>query len=259
MLLGPFKMENKINELAQRQLKDFRSIKPGTCFSEQDFSLNINEAYSVQNAVVRLRVQDGERVVGYKVGCTGPGTTKMFGINGPIRGTLFDEEIHTNGVELDPSNFCNLAVEAEMAIKVGELGQIDSVFPVIELHNLVFRAPKKSLSELIANNGLNKGIVLSEKNWESLPDAYEKLSVLSLEINGSIIDFGDLWPTTGGPLSSLNWLQKHLIDHDLILSAGDIILGGTALGLYPVRPGDEIDVKVNGVSAVQCFINSQIV
>ena len=252
-------MENKIDELAQRQLKDFRSIKPGTCFSEQDFSLNINEAYSVQNAVVRLRVQDGERVVGYKVGCTGPGTTKMFGINGPIRGTLFDEEIHTNGVELDPSNFCNLAVEAEMAIKVGELGQIDSVFPVIELHNFVFRAPKKSLSELIANNGLNKGIVLSEKNWESLPDAYEKLSVLSLEINGSIIDFGDLWPMTGGPLSSLNWLQKHLIDHDLILSAGDIILGGTALGLYPVRPGDEIDVKVNGVSAVQCFINSQIV
>ena len=183
----------------------------------------------------------------------------MFGINGPIRGTLFDEEIHTNGVKLDPSNFCNLAVEAEMAIKVGELGQIDSVFPVIELHNLVFRAPKKSLSELIANNGLNKGIVLSEKNWESLPDAYEKLSVLSLEINGSIIDFGDLWPMTGGPLSSLNWLQKHLIDHDLILSAGDIILGGTALGLYPVRPGDEIGVKVNGVSAVQCFINSQIV
>jgi 2-keto-4-pentenoate hydratase len=259
MLLGPFKVENKIDELAQQQLKDFRSIKPGTCFSEQNFSLNINEAYSVQNAVVRLRVQDGERVVGYKVGCTGPGTTKMFGINGPIRGTLFDEEIHTNGVELDPSNFCNLAVEAEMAIKVGELGQIDSVFPVIELHNLVFRAPKKSLSELIANNGLNKGIVLSEKNWESLPDAYEKLSVLSLEINGSIIDFGDLWPMTGGPLSSLNWLQKHLIDHDLILSAGDIILGGTALGLYPVRPGDEIDVKVNGVSAVQCFINSQIV
>ena len=63
----------------------------------------------------------------------------------------------------------------------------------------------------------------------------------------------------GGPLSSLKWLQKHLIEHDLKLSAGDIILGGTALGLYPVRPGDEIEVKVNGATAVQCFINSQIV
>ena len=63
----------------------------------------------------------------------------------------------------------------------------------------------------------------------------------------------------GGPLSSLNWLQKHLIDHDLKLSAEDIILGGTALGLYPVQPGDKIDVKVNKPSAVECVINSSVI
>ena len=136
-------MTNQIHELALRQLKDYRSINPGTCFSEPDFSLDISNAYAVQDEVVRLRVQEAERVVGYKVGCTGPGTTKLFGMKGPIRGTLFDKEVLENGVNLDPNSFCNLAVEAEMAIKVGEEGQISSVFPVIELHNFVFRAPKK--------------------------------------------------------------------------------------------------------------------
>lgn len=56
----------------------------------------------------------------------------------------FDKEVLANGVELAPNSFCNFAVEAEMAIKVGEKGLILSVFPVIELHNFVFRAPKTS-------------------------------------------------------------------------------------------------------------------
>ena len=63
----------------------------------------------------------------------------------------------------------------------------------------------------------------------------------------------------GGPLSSLNWLQKHLVRNNLKLSAGDIILGGTALGLYPVQPGDKIEVKVNKEVAVQCVINSCLI
>ena len=135
-------MTNQIHELALRQLKDYRSINPGTCFSEPDFSLDISNAYAVQDEVVRLRVQEAERVVGYKVGCTGPGTTKLFGMKEPIRGTLFDKKVLENGVNLDLNSFCNLAVEAEMAIKVGEEGQISFVFPVIELHNFVFRANK---------------------------------------------------------------------------------------------------------------------
>ena len=135
-------MTNQIHELALRQLKDYRSINPGTCFSEPDFSLDISNAYAVQDEVVRLRVQEAERVVGYKVGCTGPGTTKLFGMKGPIRGTLFDKEELENGVNLDPNSFCNLTVEAEMVIKVGEEGQISFVFPVIELRNFVFRAKK---------------------------------------------------------------------------------------------------------------------
>ena len=73
-----------------------------------------------------------------------PRNYKTFWYERPIRGTLFDKEVLENGVNLDLNSFCNLAVEAEMAIKVGEDGQILSGFPVIELHNFVFRAQKKT-------------------------------------------------------------------------------------------------------------------
>ena len=142
-----------------------------------------------------------------------------------------------------------------MAIEVGENGNIVSVFPIIELHNFIFRAPKKSLSELIANNGLNRGIVLSNKTWRTLPETYDKTSLLSLEINGSVIDSGELWPMEGGPKSSLNWLESHLGNHGLKTTKSNIILGGTALGLHRVQPGDYIEVKVDKKIAVQCVIN----
>ena len=87
-------------------------------------------------------------------------------MQGPIRGTLFNQEIHQSGATLNLNQFDNLAIEAEMAFQTGAGGEITSVFPVIELHNFVFRAPKKSLSELIANNGLNKGIILPDQNWK---------------------------------------------------------------------------------------------
>jgi len=248
-------LNNQIYEIAQRQLNDYRSTEPGMCFSKKDFSLNVEDAYAVQDEITRLRIDDGERVAGYKVGCTGPGTTKLFGMKGPIRGTLFDTEVHKDGVALDARSFCNLAVEAEMGIKIGAQGQILSVFPVIELHNFIFRGPKKSLSELIANNGLNKGMVLSKKSWEKMPEMYKENSVLSLEINGSVVDSGNLWPMDGGPLSSLSWLNANLAKYGLKCCGENIILGGTALGLYHIKPGDTVDVKVNGQSAVKCFVS----
>jgi hypothetical protein len=47
-----------------------------------------------------------------------------------------------------------------MALRLGTDGTIAAVFPVIELHHFVFRGLRKTLGELVANNGLNGGFVL---------------------------------------------------------------------------------------------------
>jgi 2-keto-4-pentenoate hydratase len=62
----------------------------------------------------------------------------------------------------------------------------------------------------------------------------------------------------GGPVASLNWLEKHLLDHSLKLSSGDIVLGGTALGLYPVQVDDHIEVKLDGQLAVHCKVKNSV-
>mgnify|MGYP001380260051 CR=1 FL=1 len=42
--------------------------------------------------------------------------------------------------------------------------------------------------------------------------------------------------------------------NNLVLSEGDIVLGGTALGLHYVQSGESITLKVDGEVATRCFV-----
>ena len=116
------------------------------------------------------------------------------------------------------------------------------------------RFKKNSLLELIANTDLNSAIILPDQNWKGLPNISGDKSVLSLEVNGVEIDAGNLWPMDGGPRSSLDWLTSHLAEYDLKMVSGNIVQGGTALGMHLVKSGDHIVVKIGGKTAIQCRI-----
>ena len=241
-------------ELADRQWRDYRAREPGTCFADTGFVLDLPQAYDLQQAVSALRVAAGDRVIGYKVGCTGPGTVAQFGIEGPIRGYLYESEIRHTGDELDMAAFAHLAIEGEMALRIGDDGQIAAAFPVIELHHFVFRAPRKTLVELVANNGLNAGIVLPEEAWLSSRTYLAEGALLSVRVNGSVLGSGDLWPLPGGPVASLGWLRRHLGEFKLPLVPDQIVLTGTPLGLYPVKSGDHIAVFIDDEVVTQCSV-----
>lgn len=83
-------MSINIYQLADRQLSDFCLMTPDTCFEDPTLQLDEKSAYLLQDEVTLLRTEQGERVAGYKVGCTGLGITQLFGLDGPIRGTLFE-------------------------------------------------------------------------------------------------------------------------------------------------------------------------
>ena len=77
-----------IGKLAAAQLQDYRSNNPGTCFEDPIFSIDIATAYELQDAVTALRVASGERVIGYKVGCTGPTIRASLGIQESVHGSV---------------------------------------------------------------------------------------------------------------------------------------------------------------------------
>ena len=245
---------HELIELATRQLSDYKNNTPGTWFAEPVFDMNINLSYKLQDTVTQLRLNEGDSIVGYKIGCIGKDVKEQFGMDGPIRGTLFSSELFNNKAVLSASAYCNLAVEAEMAFVIDEYFQIKRVFPVIELHNFIFRAPQKNLPELIGNNGLNCGVVVPVQGQHRSVKDLDRLVDLSLRINDSIYSTNQLWPIDGNPLGSLAWLQENLFSYNKKLEAEQLILAGTTLGLYTVREGDQINVKLNGEEILSCLI-----
>ena len=52
------------------------------------------------------------------------------------------------------------------------------------------------------------------------------------------------------------WLKQSLEDRQTTLSPGDIVLAGTALGLYPVKDGDDVTVCIDQQPAVSCMVKT---
>ena len=152
------------SDLSARQLRDYRARRPGTWFI-LGAEISLEAAYAVQDEVAQLRTAEGDVPAGYKIGCAGAGTTAQFGMGGPISGRLFFDEFRPNGTMLREGDLANLAVEAEMALRLGEDGKIFAAFPAIELHNFVFRAARPTLAELVANNGRHAGVILPDRSW----------------------------------------------------------------------------------------------
>jgi 2-keto-4-pentenoate hydratase len=135
-----------IAALAERQLSDYDAGSPGMMFGE-GVVLDEAAAYRVAAQVAQLRTARGERVIGYKVGCTSPVIRRQLGIDHCLFGRLYDTERHGDGVKLSAARFDHLAIEGELAVRLSvdlnagvgldDLldGDFGAIFPVIELHN----------------------------------------------------------------------------------------------------------------------------
>ena len=248
----------EVGELAARQLKDYDSHQPGMLFAE-GCVLDVSQGYELQNAVAKLRFQRGERLIGYKVGCTSSAIQEQLKITHRVRGFLFDTEHYESGVALSRQSFDNLAIEGELAIELSREPReedftvhslpacIARVFPVIELHNHVMRGQQASAGELIANNAIHagfisgKGVLASNYFLETMFDGARLELFLDNQLLGQCE--GQLLLKT--ICSSLRWLWHELLQSGEHLHAGQIVLTGSVPNLFPV--GDACCIRVESL------------
>ncbi len=246
--------ESPIAKIARQQLADYDAHRPGRIFEDPAFTLTLAEAFAVQRQVAALRAARGEAVAGYKIGCISEAVQRQLGLDRPAFGHLFATEIYRSGVVLDASAFDGLAIEGEFAVRVASDLSIASVFPVIELHNNVFRGARPTSPELIANNALHAGVVLPSREIPC-PDPADLIrEMISVFRNGELLGTANGGAIPGGPFASLAKVAEHLASAGSALQPDQIVLTGSPLPLYPVRPGDHIVVRGPRSIAVEVFV-----
>ena len=242
--------DEAVTDWAIHQLSDYDQRRPGTLFRYSGPLIGVNDAYRVQIETARLRRDRGEAVVGYKIGCVSPTIQRQLGVEHPVFGHLFDSEIWSSPAVLPGDGFCELAIEGEFALTIAQdipdperirdapQRFVRNVFPVIELHNFLFRGVERTAAEVIVNNAFHAGIV-TPPSRTSLGDCGEL--EIRVSINGRERGCG-----TVDPLETLYELASRLFSFGIVLSEGDVVLAGSPLPLYPVDIGDSICVEWPG-------------
>lgn len=258
-------ISSRMEEQATRQLADYDAGRPGTMFAE-GVVMSVGEGYELQAAVAKLRQRRGERIIGYKVGCTAPKTRAQLGIDHCVTGRLYDSEKRSSGAVLSRGGFANLAIEGELAVELsrepgsgdfveGEIPAcVSRVIPVIELHHFMMRGGKPSAGELVANNAIHGGIVVGRGV------DVEQLKLSEPEPSLAIYSDDRLLEECAGPeliqtvSSSVEWLTEIVRERGDRLSAGQIILTGSIPSLIPVEEDCRLRVEAPPFGDVEATI-----
>ena len=242
--------QNELNNYSCQILEDYDSNTLGTIFKDK-IRISVEDAWRIQSAVANLRQKRGEEVIGYKIGCVSKGTQLKMGLTKPAWGRLWKHELYSDGITLKKTNYSNLAIEAEFGIILNRdlkpelvnldyiLDSIETIHPIIEIHNLVFNGNPPFGAELLANNAIHAGVVIGKPTKGNIKS---KVTDLKLIFDKEIID---TWSDKKWPhdmLSEVEWLVKEQDKIGNVLKKGNLILTG-AYGLpIPIKDKKLIEV-----------------
>ena len=242
--------KNQLNSYSYQILDDYDSKNPSTIFKDK-ITISNEDALRIQSAVTDLRQKRGEEVIGYKIGCVSKDTQLKMGFTKPAWGRLWKHELYSDGATLKKSNYSNPAMEAEFGIILNRdltpefvnldyiLDSIETIHPIIEIHNLVFNGNPPFGAELLANNAIHAGVVIGKPTKGNINS---KVTDLKLIFDKETID---TWSEKKWPydmLSEVEWLVKEQDKIGNILKKGNLILTG-AYGL-PIPINDKKLIEV---------------
>ena len=253
--------QNQLESYAQKILNDYDLKNPSVLF-KNNINISVSDAYKIQSITTNFRLERGEKIIGYKIGSISKQTQKKYGFSHPAWGRLWKSELHTNGVELNKKDYSNPAMEAEFGITLNRdlepyqinseylLDSIDTIHPIIEIHNKVFYGKEPYGAEHISNNAINAGVVcgtgVSKPNINEITDL--KLIYDKEKIDG--------WTKKKWPhdmLSEIEWFVLEQAKRNNILKKGNLILTGAYGPPIPINDKKLIEVTSSlfgNVSAV---------
>ncbi len=231
--------------------------------------LSLNEAYAIQEQVVQKKIDDGDRLIGYKIGYTSRAMQKALNIDEPDFGVLLNSMVFADGGEIEAAQFCDPKIEAELAFVLkdrlaGEhvtvfdvLNATDYVVPALEI--IAARSLRKDpqsgytrkVVDTVADNAGNAGIVMGGRPIRPTDRDLRWCGGL-LYVNGVIEETGLAAAVLNHPANGICWVAKRFAPHGVSLEPGQIILSGSFTAPVTVQAGDTIHADYGALGGISC-------
>ncbi|WP_426756999.1 2-keto-4-pentenoate hydratase [Myxococcus sp. Y35] len=224
-------------------------------------ALTVPDAYAIQEAGIRLRQSHGERVVGLKMGLTSEAKRKQMNLDSPVYGVLTDRmQVPADGV-IHVAQGIHPKIEPEIAFRIARelrgtvtrdevLDACASVFAAMEILDSRYRDFKYfSLPDVVADNASSSLFVVSTA--EHPPRALDLARLeMTMSVNGEPVQSARSDAISGDPVVSVIQLCELLAQRGQVLPAGSIVLAGAATAAHMLRPGDRVQLTVEGLGSV---------
>ncbi len=263
-------LDQTIIEAAARRLHEAEKARKAVRQISLDHpEITIEDAYAIQKTWVNMKLAEGQKVVGHKIGLTSRAMQMSSQINEPDFGTLLDEMVYKDAAEIPCERFIDPMVEVELAFILKDrlegdnvtifdvLSATDYVVPAVEIidarcHRIdpESKRPRKVM-DTISDNAANVGIILGGRPIKPLEVDLRWVSAL-LYRNGIIEETGVAAGVLNHPANGISWLAKKFAPHGVALEPGQIILAGSFTRPVKVSQGDTFHVDYGPLGNISC-------
>lgn len=216
--------------------------------------MTMDQAYAVQAALIRRRMQAGHRVIGWKIGLTSKAMQYALNIDTPDSGVLMDDMEFADGATVPAGRFIQPRVEAEIAFVMKAplaggavtpadvLAATDHVAPALEILDTRIRRADPAtgrtriITDTISDNAANAGIVLGAARHA--PDAVDlRWAGAIVSRDGEVEETGLGAGVLNDPVMGVVWLARRMEHYGQRIEAGQVILSGSFIRPVECPPG----------------------
>lgn len=219
--------------------------------------MTIDDAYAVQAAWVRRKLEAGCKVIGWKIGLTSKAMQYALNIDIPDSGVLLDDMMFEDGATIPSNRFIQPRIEAEIAfiMKAPLKGPGITVFDVLNATDYITPALEildtriarvdpetrktRTIVDTISDNAANAGIVLGGRAMRADTVDMRWMGAI-VSRNAEVEETGLGAGVLNQPARGVAWLANRLAQYGDGIEAGQIVLAGSFIRPVEARHGDTI-------------------
>lgn len=223
--------------------------------------LSLDDAYRIQDELLRRKRARGLRLVGRKAGLTSPAKMRQMGVSSPVFGFLVDSFAVPDGGEVNVAGLIHPKVEPEIVLvtraplrgpgcHVGAvLAACDFALAGLEVIDSRYRDFRFDLPSVVADNASSSRFAVGGR---MRPVAGLDLRTLGVVLakNGVPVAIGAGAAVLGHPAAAVAALVNHLGVRGEELPAGTPILTGGVTEAITVGAGDVVTAELQHLGAV---------
>lgn len=230
--------------------------------------MNMDDAYAVQAAWVRMKLQAGERIVGWKIGLTSKAMQSALQIDIPDSGVLLDSMKFDDGATIPAARFIQPRIEAELAFIMHTplrgpdvtlfdvLNATEYVTPALEiLDTRIVRKDRdgnvRLVFDTIADNAANAGIVTGGRAVRATEVDMRWVGAI-VSRNGVVEETGLGAGVLNHPAQGVVWLANRLAQYGKGLEAGQVVLSGSFIRPIEAPSGSTITADFGPLGILAC-------